>query len=123
MSASFLSIAAAVASGCVASAALPPADSSHARIGVERGEAYLVTALYDGVADEQLAYRLEVVREGAAGRSQSAQGGAFSSGAGRTDSLSTLRVSVAPGDQFRARLVILRGEEVVSEVFMEETVR
>ena len=110
--------------GCAAVAPTPPrASDGQARLAIERGETYAVSALFDGAAAGELTYRLEVVRVGAAGRSQSSQGGAFEAAAGRTDTLSTVRVSAAPGDRFEARLVVRRGDEVVDEAHVEETVR
>jgi hypothetical protein len=126
MNASLLALAA-LASGCLAVRSAPappgaPGPEGQARIAIDRGEAYLVRALFDGAADESLTYRLEVVREGPAGRSQSAQGGAFESAPSRTDTLSMLRVSATSGDHFRARLVVSRGNDPVSESVVEETV-
>lgn len=119
-----LLLAAVVAGGCMAVApAGAPASEGQARITVERGDTYSVSALFDGDASEALTYRLEVVREGTAGRSKSAQGGAFESAAGRTDTLSTVRVSAGPGDRFEAHLVVSRGDIVVSETHIEETVQ
>ncbi len=119
-----LLLAAAVTAGCMAAApASTPASDGQARIAIDRGDTYRVSALFDGDAAEALTYRLEVVREGAAGRSTSAQGGAFEAAAGRTDTLSTVQVSAAQGDRFEAHLVVRRGDTVVSETHIQETVR
>ncbi len=99
------------------------ASDGQARIAVERGDTYSVSALFDGDASEALTYRLEVIREGTAGRSRSAQGGAFESAAGRTDTLSTVRVSAAPGDRFEAHLLVSRGDVTISETRVDETVQ
>ena len=115
--------------GCVACsllAAFAPSTSSpggDARLDIDRGETYLIQALFDGETSEALTYRLAVVREGAAGRSSSSQSGAFESEAQKTSVLSTARVNVAPGDRFTATLTVMRGDEVVSEANVEETVR
>ena len=100
-----------------------PGPSGEARIAVDRGDAYDVRALFDGTATEALQYRLEVVREGTAGRSSSTQGGAFETAAGRTDTLSTVRVSAAPGDTFRAHLVVTRDGVTVGEATVVEVVQ
>ena len=123
MTLSSLLLAAAVACGCAAGApgAAPP--RGQARISIERGEVFLVRALFDGASADSLSYRLEVIREGVAGRSKSVQGGTFVSAAGRTDTLSTVRVSAAPGDRFEARLVVLQGAETIGESVVEESVR
>lgn len=121
MAATPFSIAALVAAGCLAG--VPADPSGQARIGLDRGEVYVVQALFDGASDDALHYRLDVVREGRSGRSSSSQGGAFRSVAGQTDTLSSVRVSAAPGDTFRATLVVTRGETTVSETSVEETVR
>ena len=124
MPATSLSIAALVAFGCLAGVpAAPAAPGGQARIDLDRGEVYVVHGLFDGAADDALRYRLDVVREGRAGRSISSQSGAFRSAAGQTDTLSSVRVSAAPGDTFRATLVVTRGETTVSETSVEETVR
>ena len=123
MTAPLLALAA-LACGCVAATVTRTGGpDGQARIEVDRGETYVVRALFDGVATEALTYRLEALREGAAGRSQSSQGGAFEAAAGRADTLSTLRVSALPGDHFHARLVVSRDGEPVSESVVEETVR
>ena len=125
MTATLLIFAALAASGGLAAAPAaeaPAAPGGQARIDVDRGETYLVRALFDGAADEALAYRLVVVREGAGGRSSTSQGGAFRSAAGRVDTLSSVRVSAAPGDTFRVTLVVTRGAEPVSETSLDETV-
>ena len=124
MAAISLSIAALVAAGCLIGVpAIPAGPSGQARIGLDRGEVYVVHALFDGASDDALRYRLDVVREGRSGRSSSLQSGAFQSAAGQTDTLSSVRVSAAPGDTFRATLVVTRGETTVSETSVEETVR
>ena len=119
-----LLLAAVVACGCAAVApGVPPAATDgDARIDVERGDPIIVRALFDGASAGDLTYRLEVLREGTAGRSQSSQGGTFSTAAGRTDTLSTVQVSAGPGDRLEARLVVQRGDVTVSETRFEETV-
>lgn len=119
----FLLAALVASGGLAAAAAAPVGPSGQARIDVDRGETYFVRALFNGATDEALAYRLVVVREGAGGRSSTSQGGAFRSAAGRVDTLSSVRVSAAPGDTFRATLVVTRGAEPVSETSVDETVR
>ncbi len=106
-----------------AAPASAPTLDGQARIAIERGESYHVSALFDGGGAEALTYRLEIVRVGAAGRSRSMQGGAFESAPGRTDTLSTVQVSAAPGDRFEARLTVSRGDAVVSETHVDETVQ
>ncbi|HEX8299445.1 MAG TPA: curli-like amyloid fiber formation chaperone CsgH [Rubricoccaceae bacterium] len=125
MTLSSLLLAAAVAGGCVAVApdSSPRSSGGEARIQIDRGDVFLVRALFDGTSTDSLSYRLEVLRDGAAGRSQSAQGGAFESAPGRTDTLSTVRINTAPGDRFEARLVVSRGAEIVSESVVQEAVQ
>lgn len=106
--------------GCVGLAAQPPADApdGEAQIRVDRPPGrYEITAVYDGPPRDGLTYELEVVREGAAGRSRSAQGGAV-----RGDTLSTSVVSVAPGDRVTARLTVREGASVKAEAVLDETV-
>lgn len=95
------------------------------RLAVERpagaDDQFLLTALYDGPPAAGLTYRLTVRREGAAGRSQSAQSGAVASGGG-LDTLSTLRVNAGPGDRLEAELTLSRGETIVARDRYAETV-
>ena len=119
-----LLLATAVACGCATIGSDgTPGGPGQARLDIDRGETTSVRALFDGVSTEALTYRLEVFREGPAGRSQSTQGGAFESAAGRTDTLSTVQVSATPGDRFEARLTVQREGVTVSETHIEETVR
>ncbi len=114
----------AAAFGCASTdSAFRNTTSGEARIEIERGSTTVVRALFDGASSEALTYRLEVVREGTAGRSQSAQGGEFESAADRTDTLSTVRVSAVTGDRFKARLVVRRGDDAISETRLDETVQ
>ena len=117
-----LALASAVACGCIATAPAAAPEGS-ARIGIERGDVYLVHALFDGAADGALTYQLEVPRTGPAGSSQSAQSGLFESAEGRPDTLSTVQVSAVAGDRFEARLVVSRDGKTVSEAVVGETVR
>src|SRR5690606_11513934 len=106
---------------CVGLAAQSRTDAPDggARIEVDRQpDRYHVTALYDGPVSEGLTYRLEVLREGASGRSRSSQGGAV-----RDDTLSTLTVNTAPGDRVTARLTVHDGAAVTAEAEVDETVR
>lgn len=91
-----------------------------ARIEVQRpagtGDPFRFVALYEGDRhDDALAYRLAVVRDGRAGRSQSVQSGAFAAAPGRVDTLSSAAVNAGPGDRVEARLTITRGDDVVAE--------
>ena len=113
-------LAALALAGCVGLAATPPADApdGEARIRVDRPPGrYEFTAVYDGPHRDGLTYELAVVREGAAGRSRSSQGGAV-----RSDALSTSVVNVAPGDRVTARLTVNDGERIVAEDDVTEIV-
>jgi 3-methyladenine DNA glycosylase Mpg len=68
-----------------------------------------------------LTYELDVQRTGDAGTSQSTQSGRFETAPGQTDTLSTVRVNVQPGDEATLRLVIRRDETVVDEVRQQRT--
>ena len=125
MTTPLLLLATVVTYGCIAvtPAESPTPPAGEARIDLERGDTYTVRALFDGAATDSLTYRLNVVRTGTAGRSQSAQSGAFEAAAGRTDTLSTVRISAVQGDRVEIRLLVQRGEETLSEAVVEETVR
>lgn len=113
--------------GLAACAAAPGGDAvpppSAARIGVERtGDLFLLTALHEGPAGPALRYSLRVVREGAAGRSQSAQSGTFTPTGAAIDTLSSMRVNAQPGDLLEAVLTLHRGETVVATDTFAQTV-
>jgi hypothetical protein len=106
--------------GCIGLAASPSGGTpdAEARIDVDRQDGqYHFTALYTGPLTDGLTYQLEVVREGASGRSRSSQGGAV-----RGDTLSTSVVNVTPGDRVTARLTLREGQTVTAEDVVDETV-
>lgn len=108
--------------------ARPASDPSGpaARIVLERPPAgtdsFSVTAVYDGPADEALQYRLTVERQGAAGRSQSAQSGRFSPQGQGPATLSSVRVNAAPGDRLEIVLTVSRGADEIARDEHHETV-
>ncbi|MEM1115458.1 MAG: curli-like amyloid fiber formation chaperone CsgH [Bacteroidota bacterium] len=94
----------------VLAAFAPEAASGDARLVVERSPGEVrVTGVYDGPARDGLTYRLTVEKEGASGRSRSAQSGAV-----RGDTLSTSAVAVAPGDRLVVELRIEEGARLVA---------
>ena len=97
--------------------ALPP-DSTGAVIDLRQdGSDLHVRALYvnDGDYDGALTYKLDVTR---GGRSQSTnrQSGRFTTSAGTTDTLSTTRISVRPGDPVSIHLTVSNPSGVVDDV-------
>lgn len=87
------------------------------RLDVSGETVLTVRALYAGV-EHDLDYRLEVVREGAAGRSQSHQSGTV----GLDDTLAVSTVTVDVGDRVTIGLALLRGEAVLEEVIWSQTI-
>jgi hypothetical protein len=61
-----------------------------------------------------LRYDLTVERTGAS-TTRSRQVGTFTPAAGRTDTLSTVRLNAQPGDRLTVHLVVRRGERVIAE--------
>lgn len=103
----------------------PAPDSTGAQIDLEReGDACSVRALYtgEGASSDTLSYELTVRRRGASGTTQTAQSGTFSVGPGRTDTLSTVRVSVQSGDQLRLRLTIRAEGAPIDTTDLERTI-
>jgi len=108
-----------------------PDDSTGARLLVERqGERLLIQAAFtndpDGSRDrlpkaDTLTYELDVRRTGTAGTSQSTQSGRFETAPGQTDTLSTVRINVQPGDRAKLHLAIRKGETLVDEVRQRRT--
>ena len=113
------------ASHAGAHAPSPPSDPV-ARIAVERPPAgsdrFTLDAQYEGPAADALGYRLDVVRIGRAGRSQSSQSGRFTATPGERQSLSTMQVNAGPGDRIEAVLTVTQGDRVIAEDRFEETV-
>jgi hypothetical protein len=109
----------------------PPDDSIGARLLVERqGEMLRIQAAFTNDPDrnrdrlpktDTLTYALDVRRTGEAGTSQSTQSGRFETAPGRTDTLSTVRINVQPGDRAELHLTIRRGEALVDEVRRQRT--
>ena len=84
-------------------------DSTGAHIGVERDDDQLrVQGLFSApeTVPDTLSYELTVRRSGAAGTTHTAQSGVFAPTPNRVDTLSTVQVSVQPGDELRLRLTI-----------------
>lgn len=112
----------------LACAATPPAQTppdapAVARIAVERlADHWTLTALHEGPAGPATDYQLRVVRQGAAGRSQSSQGGHFTPAGGAADTLSTVRISAHPGDAIEATLTLTRSGAVVATDTLVEVV-
>jgi hypothetical protein len=99
-------------------------DSTGARLLVERqGEMVRVQGAFtnDGTGTDTLTYAFEVRRTGDAGTSQSTQSGRFETAPGRTDTLSTVRVNVQPGDRMDVHLMIRRDETPIDEVRQQRT--
>jgi len=102
----------------------PEADSSEAWIEMHRdGDQLRIQGLFrneDHPADT-LTYALSVRRVGAAGTSQTAQSGSFSTAPGQTDTLSTTRINVQAGDELTLRLAVQAEDETVDEHRIERT--
>lgn len=95
-----------------------------ARLFVERdGELFTVQALYlDSTPDTTaLRYTFTVEHTGVS-TSRTRQGGTFTPAAGRTDTLSTVRLKAQPGDRLRLHLVVRRADGVVAEITRTEEV-
>lgn len=94
-----------------AAVAAPPDDAAPDRAGegtvrlvVEAGPVSVVAVVAEGPASGT--YSVAVERGGAAGRSRSRQGRAFTVAAGAADTLSVSRVNAVPGDTLRATLEV-----------------
>lgn len=107
-------------------------DSTGARLLVERQDGMLrIQAAFINdnpvggrdrlTGADTLTYELDVRRTGEAGTSQSTQSGRFETAPGQTDTLSTVRINVQPGDRAELHLAIRRGEILVDEVRQQRT--
>lgn len=94
-------------------------DTTGAGFHVKRqGEMLRVQGLFlsDSVSAGTLAYKLNVQRTGSGGTSHTMQSGQVDVTPGRTDTLSSVRLNIQPGDQLEMHLSIRRDETVVDEV-------
>lgn len=102
----------------LAGLAAPTAGEDAVRLEIDRQPGrYRIAAVYDGAVHDGLEYRLQVVREGSAGRSRTAQSGVV-----RGDTLSAVSVGVAAGDRVVARVTVRGAGGVKSEAVLDETV-
>lgn len=117
-----LAALASLSAACTAPSPLPPAalpsDSTGAVIDLQHEGADLsIRALYvnaDGRSGA-LTYSLEVTRGGRS-RSTNRQSGRFTTSPGQTDTLSTTRVNVRPGDEVSIHLTVSDASGLIDEV-------
>ena len=102
-----------------------PPDSSRAEVFLDETSGAVV--IRGAFVNEEgpsgaLAYRLVVEKRGQSGTSKNRQGGRFETAPGRTDTLSTVRLGVGPGDRVEVRLTVLDAEaEAVAESRLTRT--
>ena len=99
-------------------------DSTGARLLLEQqGQMLRVQGVFtnEDTAAGPLHYALAVQRTGSAGTSQSTQSGQFETAPGQTDTLSTVRLNVQPGDRMELHLTIRRDDTLVDEVRQQHT--
>lgn len=106
-----------------------PDDSTGARLLMERqGESVRIRGAFTNESNRDslvgagtLSYKLDVRRTGETGTSQSTQSGRFETVPGQTDTLSTVRVNVQPGDRMDLQLTIRRDETLIDEARQQRT--
>ncbi len=113
LSVSLLSLLLGLEVGRAAPDPSPPApdDSIGAQIHTERtGDRLRVQGVFVNadVAADTLRYELSLRRSGAAGTTQTTQSGAFATGPGQADTLSTTQVNVQSGDTLILHLRVRR---------------
>ena len=100
-------------------------DSTGVHIGVERDDDQLrVQGLFSApeTVPDTLSYELTVRRSGDAGTTHTAQSGVFAPTPNRVDTLSTVQVSVQPGDELRLRLTIRADESPIDTARIDRTI-
>nr|WP_272502931.1 curli-like amyloid fiber formation chaperone CsgH [Salinibacter ruber] len=113
--------------GPAAPGPLPPVsdDSTGAQIHTERfGDRLRVQGVFvnaDTAADT-LRYELSLRRRGAAGTTQTTQSGAFATGPGQADTLSTTQVNVQSGDTLTLHLLVRRAETPIDSARVRRTI-
>ncbi len=97
-----------------------------ARIEVERdGDTLSMRGLFEAAdpPDAELSYTLDVSKRGPSGTSSTRQGGTFTPAPGHTDTLSTVRIGVQPGDTVEARLEVSGPAGLYGEAVYRDTIR
>ena len=98
-----------------------PAEEG-ARICVDLGRRVVnLFATYSAEGSDSLTYEMEATRTGVSGKSATRQAGTFKPAPGRTDTLSTIRLSISDGDRLEVRLVVRDGTRIVSSDRFHET--
>jgi len=105
----------------------PPApdDSTGVQIHTERiGDRLRVQGVFvsEDASADTLRYELSLRRSGAAGTTQTTQSGAFATGPGQADTLSTTQVNVQSGDTLTFHLRVRRAETPIDSVRVRRTI-
>ncbi|WP_263810396.1 curli-like amyloid fiber formation chaperone CsgH [Salinibacter pepae] len=105
--------------------ATTPDDSTGAQIHTERiGNQMRVQSVFVNadVPADTLRYELALRRSGTAGTTQTTQSGAFATGPGQADTLSTTQVNVQSGDTLTLHLRVRRAETLIDSVRVRRTI-
>jgi hypothetical protein len=100
-------------------------DSTGAQIHTERiGDRLRVQGVFvsEDASADTLRYELSLRRSGAAGTTQTTQSGAFATGPGQADTLSTTQVNVQSGDTLTLHLRVRRAETPIDSARVRRTI-